>query len=270
VRQAREALQDLVRRARHGALLRDGVRVVLAGKPNVGKSSLLNALLRRDRAIVTPIAGTTRDTLEEALDIHGLPMFLVDTAGLNQTDDVVERLGIARSTEALRSAAIVILVFDCSQATDEADRQAAAAVLDAAPEVPLILVRNKADLPRAHPFPDDETLFPRNRQPTAILTCSATNGEGIDVLEDALAELALGGEALSAEDTLVETARQRQALQEAVAALTAAEAGLQGGAPAELISIDMRAGLEALGSVTGANVGEAVLDRIFRDFCIGK
>ena len=261
-------LATLLQRAGHGALLRDGVRVVLAGKPNVGKSSLLNALLRRDRAIVTPIAGTTRDTLEELAEIGGLPMYLIDTAGLIETADPVERLGIARSGEALRAAAIAALVLDASAPPDHRDREALLAVR-AATEAPLLLVLNKCDL-AAPAGAQIDALFHGGPAPAASVSCSAVTGERLDRLEDALAALALGGTALDAEDTLVENARQRHCLEEAGAALHIAREGLVAGRPAELVALDLRRALEALGGATGQQVTEAVLDRIFRDFCIGK
>ena len=282
VARARGDLEEILRRAAHGAILRDGVRVVLAGKPNVGKSSLLNALLRRDRAIVTDIPGTTRDTLEEAVDIHGLPIFLVDTAGLAATDDPVERLGIARSTAALREAGIIALVMDQGAPPDALDNAAIAAIHEHAPSLPLLLVLNKCDTPNrveASCFADLVHLA-RNQAdsldagwavpPLTVVECSATTGQGIEALEDALAALALGGEPLNAEDTLVERGRQRQALEETARALAIAEQGLRQARPSELVCIDLGAALEALGTVTGRNVSEAVLDRIFRDFCIGK
>jgi tRNA modification GTPase len=276
VAQARVELERLLRRAGHGALLRDGVRVVLAGKPNVGKSSLLNALLRRDRAIVTAIPGTTRDTLEEAVDIHGLPMFLIDTAGLGETSDPIELLGIARSTEAVRRAGIVVLVMDVSSPPDAADQAAVAAVGRLAPRTPLLLVLNKRDLLTHVPAPHFADLFDRepaldSRSRTIpIVECAAATGLGLDALEDLLADTALAGQTLDVEDTLVDNARQLQALEEAVRSLLAAEAGLRATRPPELACIDLRAALESLGAVTGRNVSEAVLDRIFQDFCIGK
>ena len=220
--------------------------------------------------IVTPVAGTTRDTLEEAADIHGLPMFLIDTAGLTETDDLVERLGIARGTEALRNAAIVLLIVDGSRQPDDADRRAVRAVREAAPRTPLLLAINKCDLPDGATTGAFEALLEDTEAAAALVRCSAAAGAGLPALEDALADLALGGESLDAGSTLVESPRQRQALAEAVAALTAAQAGLGTGRAAELVCIDLRAALEALGTVTGQDVGEAVLDRLFGEFCIGK
>lgn len=268
--EAEVTIAALLARAGHGTLIRDGVRVVLAGKPNVGKSSLLNALLRRDRAIVTPIPGTTRDTLEEAADIHGLPMFLVDTAGLVESEDVVERLGIARGTEALRHAAIILLIVDGSRQPDDADRRAALAVRDTAPRTPLLLAVNKCDLPDGAPVEAYEALLAGTEPAARLVRCSADRGAGLSEIEDILADLALGGEALDAGSTLVERPRQRQALEEAAAALAAARTGLRVGRAPELVCIDLRAALEALGGVTGQDVGEAVLDRLFGEFCIGK
>lgn len=270
VEDAQARIVALLRRAAHGTLLRDGVRVALAGKPNVGKSSLLNAVLRRDRAIVTAIPGTTRDTLEEAADIHGLPMFLIDTAGLTATEDPVERMGIARSTAAVRGADIAALVVDAAAPPQPADYEAAAAVRGAAPTTPLLLVRNKCDLPGVLPVSAFAPLFAAHAPPDATVLCSAATGQGLPDLEDALAALALGGETLDAGATVVENARQRAALEEALGALTRAQEALRDGRPVELICIDLRAALEALGAVTGMNVGEAVLDRIFSEFCIGK
>jgi tRNA modification GTPase len=197
-------------------------------------------------------------------------MFLIDTAGLTETDDPIERLGIARSTAAVQSAGIVALVVDAGSSPEQADYEAAAAVRAAAPITPLLLVRNKCDLPGVLPLATCAPLFAACAPPDAAVDCSAAGGQGIPELEDALATLALGGEALDADATVVENARQRHALDETLAALARAEEGLGDGRPAELVCVDLRAALDALGAVTGMNVGEAVLDRIFSEFCIGK
>jgi tRNA modification GTPase len=269
VSQSRVALEALIKRAAHGALLRDGVRVVLTGKPNVGKSSLLNALLRRDRAIVTPIAGTTRDTLEEPADIHGIPMFLVDTAGLVESTNVVERIGVERSHAAVRSAAIVVFVLDGSRPLDSEDIAAARTLRDSSAHAPTLLLRNKSDLPDV--LADEfQVLFDQGWRPAQCMRCSVHDEQSLRLLEDMLADLALGGMALSAEDTLVENTRQAEALRDAVGALANVEQGLRTGRLPELVSIDLRTALERIGGVTGIDVGEAVLNRIFSDFCIGK
>jgi len=265
-----QELTALLRRATHGAILRDGVRVVLAGRPNVGKSSLLNALLRRDRAIVTPVPGTTRDTLEEPADIHGLPMYLIDTAGITDTGDLVERIGVERARAAVETAALVVLIVEAGSAVSRDDVQAASAIRTVAQRAPMLLVMNKADLAPAARGEAFDLLFSADWRPREVIRCSALTGQGLAELEDALARMALGNEALDAEETLVETARQVQALREAEAALGKALEGLRTERIVELVCIDLRTALESLGSVTGMNVSEAVLDRIFSDFCIGK
>jgi tRNA modification GTPase len=269
---ARAGISELLSRASHGALLRDGVRVVLAGKPNVGKSSLLNALLRRDRAIVTPIAGTTRDTLEEAADILGVPMYLVDTAGLTKTEDAVEKIGVERGRAAIASAGIVVLTIDAAGPLEQADRDAASVIRETAPAAPLVIAVNKCDLPsRAARSEIDNTGRAVGAwHPFDTVRCSAVTGDGLATLEDALARAALGGAALHAEDTLVENARQAQALREALDSLDRTLQGLACNRPVELVCIDLREALDALSGITGVNVTEAVLDRIFADFCIGK
>ncbi len=266
---AERALRALLDTARGGIILRDGVRVVLAGAPNVGKSSLLNRLLRADRAIVTPVAGTTRDTVEEPVNIRDLPVYLVDTAGLTATDDPVERLGVERSRDAIATAGLLLLVVDAGRPLDDRDRAALGAARALAPETPALLALNKADLPRRLDPADALPLF-AEAPAAATVACSATTGQGVEELEEAIATAALGGATLAPDTAMVDNARHRRALEEAVESLATARGGLGAGTPLDLVSSDLRAAVSALGAVTGQDIDEDLLDRIFGDFCIGK
>ena len=273
-------VRALLATAHEGIILREGVRAVLAGAPNVGKSSLLNRLLGADRAIVTPVAGTTRDTVEEPANIRGLPVYLVDTAGLTASAAPVERLGVERSRAAIGAAGVLLCVVDAGRPLDERDRAALGTARQLAPATPAVLVLNKSDLPPALDRADVLPLF-GDRPPVAVVPCSAATGDGFNDLRDAIARAALGpdasGEAaagagrLSAPDTaVVDNARHRRALEEAVEALELTRRGLAEEAPLDLVSSDLRAAATALGQITGQDVGEDLLDRIFGDFCIGK
>lgn len=266
---ATEGLEALLATAKGGVILREGLRAVLAGAPNVGKSSLLNRLLRVERAIVTPVAGTTRDTVEEPANIRDLPVYLVDTAGLTETDDPVERLGVARSRAAIEGAGLLLLVADRARPLENGDRAAFAAARALAPQTPAILVLNKADLPRALDEDAAPPLFGDNA-PAAVVSCSAATGLGLDALEDAIARVALGGAPLAPDTAMVDNARHRRALEEAVENLVATRNGLAAGAPLDLVCSDLRAAIVALGAITGQDVTEDLLTRIFGDFCIGK
>jgi tRNA modification GTPase len=267
--QAEEGLQALLATARHGIILREGLRAVLAGAPNVGKSSLLNRLLRADRAIVTPVAGTTRDTVEEPANIRDVPVYLVDTAGLTETDDPVEQLGVQRSRSAIAVADLLLLVADASRPLDERDREAFSTARALAPATPALLVLNKADLPRVLDPADARALL-ADPVPAATVTLSAATGEGLDALEEAIAAVALGGATLTPDTALIDNARHRRALEEALDALRATCVGLGGGAPLDLVCSDLRAAVTALGAITGQDVTDDLLSRIFGQFCIGK
>jgi tRNA modification GTPase len=258
----RAALQQLVTEARQGELLRQGLRVAIVGRPNVGKSSLLNLLSQRQKAIVTDLPGTTRDLLESELVLDGVPLTLLDTAGIRPTSDRVEQLGIARSREALAAADAVLLLFDLSAgwtAEDEALRALA-------PEGAVLLVAgNKADaaaLPVGLVPPGDGARAP------ADVSFSAVSGAGRD---DLVAELLRRCGAGSLEGVQVAlNARQRDL---AGAAELSLEASLEAAAqqlPWDFWTIDLRAAVRCLGEITGAEVSEAVLDRVFSRFCIGK
>jgi tRNA modification GTPase len=257
-----ERVTTLLDGADQGLIYRQGARIALIGRPNVGKSSLLNALLRSDRAIVTPIPGTTRDTLEESANLEGIPVVLIDTAGIHDSPDPVERLGIARSQAALQSADLALLVCDGSVPLSPDDR----ALAELIGEHPAILVWNKADLPLVA-----DRHLPLAREPLASLPISAQQVQGIDALAQAIARALLGGILPAAgEARLVSNPRHRDALRRANDHLRAAYASWNAAVPADLLAGDLHVALNALGEITGETVGDDLLDVVFSRFCIGK
>ena len=258
----RRELEQLVDDAKRGALLRQGLQVALVGRPNVGKSSLLNRLSRRERAIVTDLPGTTRDLLESEIVLEGVPITLLDTAGIRATKDALEQLGIDRSHQALAAADLVVLVFDLSQGWIAED----AALLSQIPnDVPRLVVGNKADvqpLSTSAPLDDDLEAI------TPDVTLSALTGLG----EEALIEAVLKACGASEAQGLVVALNQRQqdlAADAAIALARSKEAAEQN-LPWDFWTIDLRQAIRSLGEITGEEITEAVLDRIFSRFCIGK
>ncbi|HEY8694150.1 MAG TPA: tRNA uridine-5-carboxymethylaminomethyl(34) synthesis GTPase MnmE [Chloroflexota bacterium] len=246
---AQEDLCRLLCAADEGILYRRGARVAIVGRPNAGKSSLLNALLRTDRAIVTPIAGTTRDTIEETINLRGLPVVLVDTAGITDTVDPVEAIGIDRSRQAIEDADLVLFVYDAAAGWTNADAE----LLPRAK--PLVLAANKCDLL------SDATG-------ERALSVSALTGEGLGELETELYRLLAPSS--STDDILVNNLRHKILLEEADQHLRDAMASVEQQRAADFICIDLRAALGALGAITGTEVSESLLDEIFSRFCIGK
>ena len=260
------AVEELLRGADQGIVYRQGARAAIVGLPNVGKSSLLNALLRADRAIVTPIPGTTRDTLEETANLAGVPVVLVDTAGIHAADDPVERLGVERSRAALAGADLALLVFDAGRPLEPGDLAIAALTR----EKPTILVWNKVDEGPAPPHEGPPQALDHPRLLATVAT-SARTGAGVDELAQAVARALLGGVTPAAgEARLVSSPRHRDALRRAREHLAAALAGWDGGHPTDLLGGDLTAALNALGEITGEAVGDDLLDIIFSRFCIGK
>ncbi len=252
--------------ARAGIIYRQGLRCAIVGQPNVGKSSLLNALLGVERAIVTPIAGTTRDTVEESATIAGIPIVLVDTAGINAaSSDLVEQIGIQRSRRALASADLVLLVVDASQPLSGADREVIAAICEARVEERLIVALNKSDL--ALQLNEDSL---RDMLPEVSMVHTVALISDTAALEQAIVAATLGGlQPLATNAPLVTSVRHRDALARAVDSIGAAQAAA-GSVPADLLAVDIRAALNALGEITGETIGEDLLDQIFSKFCIGK
>lgn len=255
--QAETAIVRLVDTFKHGSLVRDGLRVVIVGKPNVGKSSLLNALLGSDRAIVTEVAGTTRDTIDEVIDFAGVPVVLTDTAGLRDEAlaDPVERIGMARTGIALRQAQVRLVVLDASRAFDSEDQL----VLDAVRDQPYIVVLNKSDLAPVSTTWDGPCV-----------RVSAKALSGLEELRQAVVQLVERGEPPRADDPVISNARHRAALLQCLDALRLARQSIDEARPPDLIAVDVQAALDHIGTITGAVSSEDVLDRIFAEFCIGK
>jgi len=258
--EVQERLERLLATADQGIVYRQGVRTAIVGRPNVGKSSLLNALLRTSRAIVTSIPGTTRDTLEETLNLQGVPLVLVDTAGITaDAEDVVERLGVERSRAALAQADLALLVVDGSEPLTPADHDIAALLEDK----PGLLVINKCDLPVVIDVDGFLPNLPRVR-------ISALTGEGLDTLESAIVESVFSGQVLASDALLVSNPRHKDALQRAYDHVLAARQTHAHGLPADFVAIDLTAAINALGEITGETLHEDLLETIFSNFCIGK
>lgn len=252
-------LSNLLDTYETGRLVKDGVKTVLMGRPNAGKSTLLNTLVGSDRAIVTEIAGTTRDTIDVDWNFDGLLFKLIDTAGLRETEDVVEAEGVKRSQKAFEQADLVIYLKDLSQAFTEEERKEIAAFQKRAGETPFILIGTKADIEADREW---RTEFD--------LKISAVEEENIKALKTLLKNRALENKHYDASSLLVTSSRHRDALQKTKEHIQAALTGLENGLTGDFLSIDLRAALNELGTVTGEITNEHILDSIFSRFCIGK
>jgi tRNA modification GTPase len=250
-------VEELISSHRYGRVLREGIATAIIGKPNVGKSSLLNRLLKQDRAIVTDVPGTTRDVLEEYLNIEGLPFKILDTAGIRHSHDVVEQEGVKRSLAAIGAADVVLLVLDGSQPLSAEDER----VLEEAKGKSAIVVMNKRDLERMTGSPV---------WPGAVVDISCKTGEGLDRLRKSLVEMVQQGAVPPRDHSWTVNQRHRTALEKAKASLEKALASITSGMSAEFIALDLRDALDNIGLVIGATHTDDILERIFRDFCIGK
>jgi tRNA modification GTPase len=287
---AQQRVATLLAGSEQGRLYRQGLRTAIIGRPNVGKSSLLNALLRTERAIVTPIAGTTRDTVEEVANLRGIPLYLIDTAGITPTSDPVEQIGVQRSRAAAEGAEVVLLVFDGSEPLSERDRQVSAELramgfglalaptggaqgaalhspeLDSSGRRTVLIVVNKVDQPQRLELEEVRQLWPGAQ---CVFTSTLTNS-GLTELEETLAELVLAGHASFGSEALITSARHQAALKAAAEHLRASQSALAQGLPLDFVSIDLDAAYTALGEVTGETASADLLERIFSEFCIGK
>ena len=257
-------LHSLAATYRRGRLIREGIGVVIAGRPNVGKSSLLNRILGEKRAIVTPIPGTTRDFIEETVNIGGIPIRLTDTAGIHDPENSIEKEGIDLVWERLVTADVVLLLLDGSIALTPADRE----VLMQMQAKLLIPVINKSDLPQQLDEKMLRDLLPEGTPATVRI--SAKYGDGIDRLTAAIHEMILATPAEEMPAEIIADLRHKVALERAAECLGRARKGLYDGLPSELAALEVREALDSLGEITGRTTSEEVLDRIFANFCVGK
>jgi tRNA modification GTPase len=257
IRDLEACVADLLRRAEGGRILREGLTVAIVGRPNVGKSTLLNALLAEDRAIVTPIPGTTRDTVEEEAAIGGVPVRLIDTAGLREPRDPVEEAGVRRTEAAVDRADLVLLVVDGSEPATAEDRR----LLEKDWGVPVLPVVNKIDLPDR--FGDVAS----ERDPVRV---AATEGRNLDVLQETLVELLLGGRIPARNAVLLLDQWERDLLRRLGKGLAGASSVLDAGASPDMIAEELRAAYATAGELQGIDVAESILDAVFARFCVGK
>lgn len=247
-----------------GAVLREGVLAIICGKPNVGKSSLMNLLLKRDRVIVSPIPGTTRDAVEEMINLKGIPIRLVDTAGISDTKDILEREGVAKSRSYLALADVVLIMLDLSAKLDAADL-AIIKLLDGKKK---IVVLNKCDLRKKLDLKRVKALFPGKGD--KVIAISVEKKKNIASLEKAIADAVWSGGFIQGEGAIVSNARHKELLDKALACMLSVKKELAEGESPEIVSIDLREALHHLGLITGRSVSDDILERIFEQFCIGK
>ena len=260
--QVLQGIRALLNTASQGKILRDGLKTAIVGRPNVGKSSLLNVLLREEKAIVTDIAGTTRDTIEEYVNVRGVPLQLIDTAGIRETNDVVEKIGVERSRKALKEADFVLLLLNQSETLQEEDIR----LLETTKGMKRIILFNKTDLPSKL---SKEDIAPYANE-EEIVTTSMLNKEGIDQLEEKIAGYFFQGQMNERDATYLSNTRHIALLEKAEQALVEVQNGIEMEMPVDLIQIDFTRAWDLLGEITGDSVQDELLTQLFSQFCLGK
>lgn len=255
-------IERLLQMARQGKILREGIGTAIIGRPNVGKSSLLNALVHEDKAIVTDVPGTTRDVIEEYVNIRGIPLRLVDTAGIRDTEDIVEKIGVERSRQVLKEADLILLVLNYNEALTEEDLQ----LFELVNDLEVIVLVNKTDLPQKIDLEKLKQLA--NGQP--LITTALIEEKGLDDLETAIADTFFEGELDTGDLTYVSNVRHIQLLKQALQALDEAMDALRDGMPIDLVQIDVTRTWQLLGEIVGDTVADSLIDQLFSQFCLGK
>ena len=255
-------IKALLAHAHTGKILREGLRTAIVGRPNVGKSSLLNALLKEERAIVSQYAGTTRDVIEEQLLLDGVPLVLADTAGIRSTDDFVEKIGVEKSRQLLADSELVICVIDGSAGLTAEDE----AILAAAEGKPCVIIVNKSDLAQKVDLPALKERFGADK----VMQLSAKTLRGVEAFSSWLKNYVYGSEGTLGDGAYIQNARQERLLREALASLTDAGSAAENMLPYDCIVIDVRTAIDLLGEITGDTVQDEIINEIFSRFCIGK
>lgn len=256
-----KAIQKLLDSADNGRMIREGIKTVIVGKPNAGKSSLLNSLVGDERAIVTDIAGTTRDTLEESINIHGIPLNIVDTAGIRETQDVVEKIGVTKAKTFAQDADLIIYVVDGSTPLDENDRE----IMDMIRDKKAVILLNKIDLDLQT---TKEMLENMTQHP--VLEISAANQQGLGDFEALIRDMFFGGKLSFNDEIYITNIRHKEALSQALESLNLVLDSICAGMPEDFFSIDLMNAYDVLGGMIGESAGEDLIDTIFSDFCMGK
>jgi tRNA modification GTPase len=258
----RDEIRKLLETSKQGKILREGIATAIIGRPNVGKSSLLNSLVQEKKAIVTDIAGTTRDVIEEYVNVRGVPLRLIDTAGIRQTEDIVEKIGVERSKEMLQKADLVLLVLNYNEQLMPEDEELFAAVQGK----DFIVIVNKTDLPQHIDLNRVKELAGDAR----IITTALIEEQGVDELEQAIADLFFEGSLEAGDMTYVSNARHIGLLTQAEKTIADAIEAIQSGMPIDMVQIDLTRTWEILGEITGDTVHESLIDQLFSQFCLGK
>lgn len=260
--ETQDMIEKLLATSSTGKMIREGIKIAIVGKPNVGKSSLMNGLLKETRAIVTDIPGTTRDTIEEVLSIRNIPVYLVDTAGIRETSDKVEKMGIEKSKEAFNQADFILFLLDGSRPLEEEDLQ----IMEFLKERKSLVLINKRDLGEAISIEEISAKLPASQ----VIEASLLKGQGITEIEDAVEDLVYGGEIVQKESMMVNNVRHIELLQQAVKSLTDALHMSEMREALDFIEVDVKNSYERLGEIIGETVSDDIINEVFARFCLGK
>lgn len=264
-------IQKLIRSFANGRIIKEGINTVILGKPNVGKSSILNMLIGEERAIVTDIAGTTRDILQEYIQLQGISLNIIDTAGIHETNDVIEKIGVEKAITHAEESDLILLIIDSSMPLDENDKK----IFEYINCKNTVILLNKSDLNQVTGIEDIKKAFLLINSSVKefqipVLEISAKNGQGIDLLEDTLKKIYYDGEISFNSEVYITNIRHREALKDAYTSLERVIEGILSDMPEDFLSIDLMDAYEALGNITGETIGEDLIDEIFSKFCMGK